>query len=166
LRIKCKLTIEELGDLSKHVEAGTLAPSSRTPKYIKERVFPEGADLNTVRILLDGFSRGADRWETFKEGVRELWRPDDKTWEIVMDVDRTLAQQRFVNRGRAGDVFEKRFDEYMETIGPIVAAMKGDGVNVIEYKTAPGYDAETIPEVFNGLPGWTERVGKLERTTG
>lgn len=157
-RIKCKLSIEELEELSRNVEAGTLAPSSRTPKYMKERVFPEGANLDNVRILLDGFPRGVDCWEAFKEGVQELWRPDDETWVIVMDVDRSLAQQMFVSRGRAGDVFEKRFGNHMETIGLIVAAMEADDVNVIEYKTAPGYDADTILKIFSGPPGWTERV--------
>ncbi|RMZ74211.1 uridylate kinase [Pyrenophora seminiperda CCB06] len=162
-RIKCMLSVDELVILAQNVKAGTLAPSTNTPKYIIERVFPEGAILNHVRILLDGFPRKVDRWEAFKEGVQELWRPDDMTWVIVMDVDRNLARQRFMSRGRAGDEFERRFDEHMENIGPIVAAMKNDGVNVIEYKSAPDYDAGAILKFFSGIPGWTERVGKGSR---
>jgi hypothetical protein len=46
-----------------------------------------------------------------------------------------VARKRFTSRGRAADVFEKRFDDYIESIEPIVAAMEKDNVRVVEYST-------------------------------
>ena len=44
----------------------------------------------------------------------------------MSDVDRTVAHDRLVSRGRAEDTFE-RADNHVELIGPIVAAMRQDG---------------------------------------
>lgn len=150
-RIKCKLSVEELQDLAMNVKAGTLAPSNRTPKYVRERIFPDGIVSPDVRILIDGFPRGVDRWETFKEAVKDVWQPGGDTWVLVLCTDREVAKERFVSRGRAGDVLEQRFDSHEYSIGDIVAAMKQDGMNVIECETGLGFDPEEIVGVFKSI---------------
>jgi hypothetical protein len=57
----------ELGTFRNNPHAGTLGPVHLTPRYIKERVFPTDCDPRDVRILIDGFSRDAQRWPPFKE---------------------------------------------------------------------------------------------------
>lgn len=150
-RIKCKLSVDELRDLANNVSAGTLAPSNRTPKYVRERIFPDATVPPNVRILIDGFPRGVDRWETFKEAVKDIWQPSGDTWVLVLCTDREVAKERFVNRARAGDVFEKRYDSHEDSIGDIVAAMKQDGMNVIECETGLGFDPEEIVGVFESI---------------
>ncbi|KAF1836020.1 hypothetical protein BDW02DRAFT_567475 [Decorospora gaudefroyi] len=103
-RIASKLAPAVLLELREYVGAGTLAPSSPTPMYVKERVFPEdvGGD---VRVLVDGFPRGVDRWTRFRECIgEEGWLPG-RMWVVVMGVDREVGYQRFLERGREGDVF-------------------------------------------------------------
>jgi UMP-CMP kinase len=158
-RIKSKLSVDELQDLTKGVRAGTLAPSNITPKYVRERIFPDGVVPPNVRILIDGFPRGVDRWETFKDSVKDIWECGDNTWVLVLCTDREVAKERFVSRGRAGDVFDKRFDSHEESIGDIVAAMKQDGVNVMECQTGLGFHPEDIVEVVKMIPGLAEGGG-------
>ena len=71
---------------------------SGSGNYGKMRTSP---DICSLRFLLDGFPRGLKRWLAFKEDVQELWRPHGRTWVVVMDVNRNLAQQRFVSRARS-----------------------------------------------------------------
>jgi len=150
-RIKCKLSVEELQDLAKNVEAGTLAPSNRTPKYVRERIFPDGIVPPNVRILIDGFPRGADRWETFKESVKDIWQPDGNTWVLALCTDREVARERFVSRGRAGDVFDKRYDSHEDSICEVIAAMEQDGMNVIECETGLGFDPQDIVRIVESI---------------
>jgi UMP-CMP kinase len=158
-RIKSKLSVDELGDLTKGVRAGTLAPSNTTPKYVRERIFPDGVVPPNARILIDGFPRGVDRWDTFKDSVKDIWECGDNTWVLVLCTDREVAKARFVSRGRAGDVFDKRFDSHEESVGDIVAAMKQDGVNVMECQTGLGFSPEDIVEVVKMIPGLAEGGG-------
>ncbi|KAI4926435.1 hypothetical protein J4E85_006728 [Alternaria conjuncta] len=144
-RIKCKLSVEELGDLAKNVKAGTLAPSNRTPKYVRERIFPDGVVPPNVRILIDGFPRGVDRWETFKESVKDIWQPDGNTWVLALCTDREVARER------AGDVFDKRYDSHEDSVGDIIAAMKQDGMNVIECETGLGFDPQDIVGIVESI---------------
>ncbi|KAI4666604.1 uncharacterized protein J4E79_002643 [Alternaria viburni] len=125
-RIKCKLSVEELGDLAKNVKAGTLAPSNRTPK-------------------------GVDRWETFKESVKDIWQPNGNTWVLALCTDREVARERFVSRGRAGDVFDKRYDSHKDSISEIIAAMKQDEMNVIECETGLGFDPQDIVGIVESI---------------
>ena len=74
--------------LAKNVKAGTLGPLSKTPKYIVERIFPEGEDRKDVKMLIDGFPRDVRRWEAFKTSVRDDWRPGERTFAIILHVDR------------------------------------------------------------------------------
>jgi len=76
----------------------------------------------------------------------------------------TWPSKFFVSGARAGDVFELRFGDYMETIDPIVPAMNDDRVNATKYMTAPDDDPKTSLEFFSGIPGWAERAG--ENQTG
>jgi adenylate kinase family enzyme len=155
-RIKCKLSVDELEDLARNVRAGTLAPSNRTPKYVRERIFPDGVVPPNVRILIDGFPRGVDRWETFKDSVKDIWQPGPETSVLVLSVDRSVAKERFLSRGRAGDVFEKRFDSHEDSISGIVAAMKQDKLNVVECQTGLGFDPEDIVNFVAKIPGLAE----------
>jgi adenylate kinase family enzyme len=155
-----KFTASELRVFAQNVMAGTLGPANQTPKYVKERIFPENVKPEDVRILVDGFPGGVDRWKTFKDSVQGRWQPDGKTWAIVMDVDKEVARERFTSQGRAGGVFEKRFDEHVGSIGPIVAAMKDDNVRVVEYTTDQNCDPNTIFKLLDIVPGWAERFGK------
>ncbi|KAL1792737.1 hypothetical protein ACET3X_009244 [Alternaria dauci] len=151
-RIKSKLSVAELEDFATNVKAGTLAPSNVTPKYVKERIFPNGVVPPNLRILIDGFPRGVDRWETFKDSVKDIWQPDSSTWTLLLCVDRAVARQRFLSRGRAGDVFEKRFDDHEKSIDEIVAAMKHDRVNVVEIDPGVDNDWEDVLSFLHIIP--------------
>jgi UMP-CMP kinase len=69
---------------------------------------------------------------TLKDSVKESWTLNGSGFAIVLQVDREVARERFAARSRAGDVFEKRFDEHEEKIGAVVKAMRGDSMVVIE----------------------------------
>lgn len=155
-RIKNKLSVAELEDFATNVKAGTLAPSNVTPKYVKERIFPSGVVPPNLRLLIDGFPRGVDRWEAFKDIVKDIWQPNSSTWALLLCVDRAVARQRFLSRGRAGDVFDKRFVEHEDSIGNIVAAMKRDEVNVVEIHPGLGRDWEDVLKFLHCIPGLFE----------
>jgi UMP-CMP kinase len=159
-RIKSKFTAAELEVFTQNVMRGTLGPANQTPKYVKERIFREDIDVKAddVRILVDGFPRGVDRWWTFKESVKDRWQPDRRTWAIVLDVDKDVARERYFQRKRAGDVFEKRFDDHMESIRPIVAAMRDDNVRVVI--TDGNCNPNTILKLLNGVPKWAMEFGR------
>jgi UMP-CMP kinase len=161
-RIMSKFSASELEVFAQNVKAGTLAPTNQTPRYVKERVFPEKTTPNDVRILMDGFPRSVDRWEPFKESVKDKWQPDVRTWAVVINVDEDVARERFTSRGRAGDVFEKRFDFFVEAIGPILAAMRSDNVRVVEYTSGQECDPNTICKLLGSIPAWIEDVELLQ----
>jgi UMP-CMP kinase len=130
--IKATLTADEIATYTRNVMANSLAPVNCTPKYVKERIFGVGARPGDVRVLIDGFPRDVARWPYFKEAVKEFWMPSLGSPVIVLNADREVLGKRFEKRGRAGDEFDKRFDEHNEKIGPIVETMKQDGMNVFE----------------------------------
>jgi adenylate kinase family enzyme len=159
-RIKSSLSVAELEDFATNVKAGTLAPSNVTPKYVKERIFPNGVVPPNLRILIDGFPRGLDRWETFKDSVKDIWQPDSSTWALSLRIERAVARQRFLSRGRTGDVFEKRFDDHEDSIGNIVAAMKQDKVNVVEIHPGPDRDWKDVLNFLDCIPGLCDEAGR------
>ncbi|KAH7126962.1 hypothetical protein B0J11DRAFT_614297 [Dendryphion nanum] len=113
-----------------------------------------------VRILIDGFPRQVTRWNVLKESIKDLWQPSKSSFAIILNVDRQMANQRFVDRGRQGDVFEKRFNQYMGTIGEIVGAMKRDGMTVMELSTGDGLNAHDTVHELERLPPWMENIGE------
>lgn len=158
-RIKSMFSASELEIFTKSVRAGTLGPVHQTPKYVKERVFPEGVNPKDVRILIDGFPRQADRWEAFKDSAKGVWKPES-TVVIMIVVDRREARKRFVARGRDGDVFEQRFDDYEATIEDIVKAMSDDGVGVIQLGSSKRADAEVMRDWLETKEEWLNVVGE------
>ncbi|KAF3046137.1 Diphthamide biosynthesis protein 1 [Didymella heteroderae] len=129
-RIKALLSDSELETFRSNLSAGTLGPVQLTSKYVKERVFPTGCDRKNVRILIDGFPRDAQRWAPFKEFAKPYWTPSRKSLLVVLHVEEEVASERFTNRGRPGDVFERRFREHAEMINRIVEALEKDDLTV------------------------------------
>lgn len=160
-RIKTLFTTSELEVFATNVRAGTLGPVNQTPKYVIERIFPGDVDSEKVRVLVDGFPRNFDRWETFKKAVEDVWQPSEGTIAIILDVNRTIALERFVSRGRAGDVFERRFDEHVATIGDIEETMRHDGVTVQNVLCEGGMDAVTIVEQLASDEAWVRAVRQI-----
>ena len=122
-----------------------------TPKYVKERVFPTGCDPGDVRILIDGFPRDAQRWVPFKEFAEPYWTPNTKSVLIVLNVEEEVALERFVERGRPGYVFDRRFREHTEMITEIAEAVEKDGLTVCRLgKESEGLQAmvESVAEPF------------------
>lgn len=58
------------------------------------------------------------------------WTPSKKGLLIVLDVDEEVARERFVRRGKPGDVFDRRFQEHTEMITGIVEAIEKDGLTI------------------------------------
>lgn len=156
--IKSKFSALELEIFAKSVRAGALAPAHQTPKYVKERIFPEGIETRGLRVLIDGFPRQVDRWAIFKGSVENVWKPDQRTVAINLEVDRQVALSRFVGRGRDGDVFERRFDDYTETIGDIVRAMEEDGMTIIDVLSEEGVEAETTVRKLENSEAWIKAI--------
>jgi UMP-CMP kinase len=145
--IKATLTAEEIATYTRNVMANSLAPVNYTPKYVKERIFGVGAQPGDVRVLIDGFPRDVARWPYFKDAVEEFWTPSLRSPVIVLNADREVLRERFEKRGRAGDEFDKRFDEHNENIGPIVETMRQGGMIIFELSV------NGQPEsLFNHLP--------------
>jgi adenylate kinase family enzyme len=138
--IKATLTADEIATYTRNVKANRLAPVKYTPTYVKERIFGVGARPGTIRVLIDGFPRDVARWLYFKEAVKEFWTPSLRVSVIILYADREVLRERFEKRKRTGDEFDKRFDEHEEKIGPIVEAMKQDGMEVIELSANDGLD--------------------------
>jgi len=158
-RINSKFSELELEIFTKSVRARTLGPAHQTTKYVKERIFPEDMDVKDVRVLIDGFPRHVDRWSIFKSSVEDVWRPDQRTIAIIIGVGQEAALDRFIGRGRDGDVFQRRFDDYAEAIGDIVGSMQEDGVTVFELLSNDGVDAETIIRKLENSEAWVKAVG-------
>ncbi|KAF2130766.1 P-loop containing nucleoside triphosphate hydrolase protein [Dothidotthia symphoricarpi CBS 119687] len=160
-RIKSMLSASEIETFTSNVTSGTLAPIHLTPKYVKERIFPTGGDHDNIRCLIDGFPRDAARWQVFKQYVKEFWTPDERAILIVMNIEEELAHERFVSRGRAGDVFEKRFNEYERTIPEIIGAMDKDRMTIVGIpkgvNNGEGDLTEFVAERLEGTEAW-ERV--------
>lgn len=148
--IKALFSEPELETFRNNLHAGTLGPVHLTPKYVKERVFPAGCDAQSVRILIDGFPRDAQRWEPFKLFAEPHWTPSRKSLLIVLDVEKEVALERFTKRGRPGDIFNKRFQEHAETIADTVEAMEKDGLTVCRLGTE-SEDLETMVGSLAGL---------------
>jgi UMP-CMP kinase len=130
--IKATLTADEIATYTRNVMTNSLAPVNYTPKYVKERIFGVGARPGDVRVLINGFPRDVARWPYFKDAVKDFWTPSLGSPVVVLSADWEVLRERFARRGRAGDEFDKRFDEHDEKIGPIVEAMRQDRMNVFE----------------------------------
>lgn len=50
----------------------------------------------------------------------------------MLQVGKEVARERFAARRRAGDLFEKRFDEHEEKIDAVMQVMRDDSMIVIE----------------------------------
>lgn len=148
-RIRPLFSDSELETFRTNLYAGTLGPVHLTPKYVKERVFPGGSESKRVRMLIDGFPRDAERWVPFKEFAKPFWTPSRRSLLIVLDVEKRVALERFIKRGRPGDIFETRFDEHTKLISEIVEAMRGDGMTVY-----------TIQKDDEDLHGTVERLAE------
>jgi adenylate kinase family enzyme len=164
--MKPTLTADEMATLTQTVTANTLAPMALAAKYVKERVFGVGARPGAARTLIDGFPRDVARWQHFKQIVQESWTPSELSVVIVLHASRELTQERFEKRGRVGDSFDKRFDQHEEQIGPIVDAMRQDGLTVIEISADHERTAEELVDSFEEMPAWGRAVGQVPAFTG
>ncbi|KAH9875214.1 hypothetical protein J1614_004705 [Plenodomus biglobosus] len=157
--IKPKFSASELDIFTRCVRAGTLGPVHHTPKYVKERIFPESTDPKDVKILIDGFPRQVERWEAFKDSVKDVWDPETGI-ALVLAVDRRVARERFVARGRDGDIFEKRFYDHEGTVEDIVKAMCNDGMGVFELCSSECGGTEAMLDWLETKKGWFDAVGE------
>jgi UMP-CMP kinase len=164
--IKPTLTRDEIFIFTQTVRENTLAPMTLTSKYVKERVFGVGARPDLAGTLVDGFPRDAARWEYFKEIVQESWTPSESSIVIVLHARRGLSRERFEKRGRAGDSFDKRFDQHEEGVGLIVEGMRQDGLTVIEISVNHGKTAEELVDSFEEMPVWGRAIGRVSALTG
>ncbi|KAH4054290.1 hypothetical protein HBH49_078240 [Parastagonospora nodorum] len=152
--IKATFTADEIATYTRNVKANTLAPVNLTPKYVKERIFGVGARPGIVCVLIDGFPRDAARWPYFKDAIGQHWTPSEKAVLIVLHASRETTKERFEKRGRAGDEFDKRFDEHEKSIDPIIEVMKSDGLTMIELSVNHGRSAEELIDDFEQMPAW------------
>lgn len=162
--LKAHFTPSELALFTANVSAGTLAPPYLTPKYIRARIFPEGVDASSVRVLVDGFPRDVERWKVFKDVVEGVWKPGRGTLVLVLRIEREVARERFLRRGREGDVLEKRFDEYEREIGGIMEAMRRDGVGVVEVQGGEDVGVEEIVMQLETNEEWVRVMGAQSST--
>ncbi|KAH6618775.1 hypothetical protein C7974DRAFT_427026 [Boeremia exigua] len=155
LRIAPLFSAAELASFRAHLHTGTLGPAHLAARYVGARVFPAGCDPTRVRMVVDGFPRDAGRWGAFKGVVEPVWRPGEGGVLVVLDVERGVARERFVRRGRAGDVFERRFDEHVELVEGVVQAMGRDGVKV--WRVRGGEELQAVVQRLGAFLG--EEVG-------
>ncbi|KAF1916795.1 P-loop containing nucleoside triphosphate hydrolase protein [Ampelomyces quisqualis] len=160
--IRPTLTAEEIATFTGCVQANTLAPMHSTPKYVKERLFGVGAgDIETKEgVLVDGFPRDAGRWRCFTDTMKGQWKPSEGAVVVVLHVSRDVARERYEKRARAGDEFDKRFDEHKEKIGETVMAMRHDGVSVIEVDVRKDEEIDGLVRRVESMVGWKQAVEK------
>ena len=72
---------------------------------------------------------------------------------VVLDVEREVALKRFVERGRNGDVFERRFEEHERLVLEIVEVMRKDGVTIVNVDK----EEEDVQAVVERLGGYLGR---------
>lgn len=72
---------------------------------------------------------------------------------VVLDVEREVALKRFVERGRNGDVFERRFEEHERLVPEIVEVMRKDGVTIVNVDK----EEEDVQAVVERLGGYLGR---------
>lgn len=102
-------------------------------------------------MLIDGFPRDAERWTPFKEFTKPYWAPSRKSVLVVLDVEKEVALKRFTERGRPGDVFEKRFNEHANNIGEVVEVMRKDGMTVCAVSKEENDDVQITVKKLSGL---------------
>lgn len=146
-RIKTLFSYLELETFRSNLHFGTLGPVHLAPKYVKERVFPTGCEAKHLRILIDGFTRDAQRWIPFKEFAEPYWRPSKKSLLTVLNVEERIARERFMKKCRPGDVFDRRFREHTEMIAEMVKAMEEDGLTVCRMNKRGG-DIEGLAKLL------------------
>jgi hypothetical protein len=76
----------------------------------------------------------------------------------VLHASKETTKERFEKRGRAGDEFDRRFDEHEKSIDPIIEAMKSDGLTVIELSVNHGRSAEELIDDFEKMPAWVSAL--------
>ncbi|KZM18795.1 2-(3-amino-3-carboxypropyl)histidine synthase [Ascochyta rabiei] len=152
-RIKHLFSDAELDTFRNNLSAGTLGPVHLTPKYVKERVFPASCEPENVRMLIDGFPRDSERWVPFKEFAKPVWAPSRTSVLIVLDVDKEVAWERFTRRGRAGDVFERRFEEHTRLVPSILEAMRKDEMIIFSVRKEENANVEATVDRLTGLLG-------------
>ena len=117
-----------------------------------------------MRVLVDGFPRDVERWKVFKDVVEGVWKPGRGTLVLVLRIEREVARERFLRRGREGDVLEKRFDEYEREIGGIMEAMRRDGVGVVEVQGGEDVGVEEIVMQLETNEEWVRVMGAQSST--
>ena len=70
---------------------------------------------------------------------------------VVLDVEREVALERFVMRGRKGDVFERRFEEHERLVPEAVEVMGKDGVTIVHVDKEE--DVQAVVERLGGYLG-------------
>jgi thymidylate kinase len=78
--------------------------------------------------------------------LEKWWSPfgKDRGFAVVLQVGREVARERFAAESRAGDVFEKRFDEHEEKIDAVMEAMRDDSKIVVEMSAEADDAVESI----------------------
>lgn len=109
---------------------------------------------------MDGFPRDIDRWQTFKETVKDKWRPDQRAMVILLKVTKDLARERYVNRGREGDEFETRFEAWNSKVRDIEESMRNDGLFVLNIVVDKDADAEDVAKVVEKSDFWRSHVSR------
>jgi adenylate kinase family enzyme len=128
-----------------------LAPPELTSKYINERLFGVGATSGQVRVLVDGFPRDVDRWQRFKEMAKDVFKPNENTFLIVLHISVEAAWARYELRARPGDDFEGRFEQYERNEREVSDAMVKDGVLCLDVGVGEPSDPDPFEVVAEFL---------------
>lgn len=160
--IKSDFTDAELKIIAQNLKQGTLTPVHLTLRYVEKRIFFHGKKGKDVRILIDGFPRHLTRWDLLKKDMQGAWEPGKNCFAIIMNIERNMAQERYTCRGRPGDVFDRRFDDFHNAIGGVVEAMKQDGVTVIELSHEDILDVDRWILNLCHDPTWSDVFGAME----
>lgn len=161
--IKPFFTAAEINTHIRSMKANGLALVHSTSKYVFERIFGVGATPGPVRVLIDGFPRDEARCRYFVDMLRESgkWSPcDGGAVVLVLKVEREVAKVRYVQRGREGDEFEKRFREHEKSIGEIVEAMRRNGLLVVEVDVNEEGGVDGMMKRLEGMEDWRGLFGR------
>lgn len=135
-------------DIKAKMLAGEIVDDAVTEKYLMQIV--DNAPLEPP-ILLDGFPRTQEQVHWLVDYVESLDRRIKKIIHLHIPVEESI--KRLVKRGRIDDkpeIIEKRYDQYMKDVLPLIEAFKSHGVPVVEVD-----GAQTIDKIHEEL---SERV--------
>jgi UMP-CMP kinase len=155
--MKPLFTAIDIDTYTRSVTSNSVAPVHLTSRYVFERILSVGATPQSVRVLVDGFPRDAARWRYFVAMLRDKGKwslGDGGTLVVVLKVEREVARERYVKRGRKGDEFEKRFCEHEESIEQIVEAMRRNGLRVVEVDVGEERGVEGMVKRLEGKEDW------------